>query len=110
MVGSNPDDMAIAVNRLAELNGGIILVDGGKVIGELPLPICGLLSDRDGIEMAKVLDALQKELHARGCGMSSPYMSLSFITLIYIPMLAITDRGLMDVLGGTLIDPVIEER
>lgn len=110
VVGSNPEDMAIAVNRLAELNGGIILVDGGKVIGELPLPICGLLSDRDGIEMAKVLDALQKELHARGCGMSSPYMSLSFITLIYIPMLAITDRGLMDVLGGTLIDPVIEER
>lgn len=109
VIGSNPEDMAIAVNRIAEMDGGIILVDGGKIIGELPLPICGLLSDRDGVEMAKVLEMLQNELRARGCEMSSPYMSLSFITLIYIPMYAITDRGLMDVLAGELIDPVIEE-
>ena len=106
-VGGNAADMAVAVNRLAELGGGLVIVDNGKIIHELPLPICGLLTDGDGVAAAKILDAMQKDLTARGCDMRSPFMTLSFITLIFIPMYGITDRGLMDVLAGTIIDPVI---
>lgn len=107
VVGSNPEDMALAINRLGEIDGGIIIVNEGKVVHELPLPICGLLTDQDGVEAALKLEAMQEYLKSLGCTMSSPYISLSFITLIYIPCFGITNRGLMDVLEWKIIDPVI---
>lgn len=107
VVGSDARDMAIAVNRIEELNGGIIIVDKGEIIYELPLPICGLLSDKDGVECAAVLKEMQEDLKNRGCGMQSPFMTLAFITLIYIPMYGITDRGLVDVLKSEVVETVI---
>ena len=50
---------------------------------------------------------MQEDLHAKGCTMGSPYMTLAFITLIFIPFYGITDKGLVDVLNGKVIDPVI---
>ena len=50
---------------------------------------------------------MQRRLRELGCEMNSPFMTLAFITLIFIPMYGITDRGLVDVLKGTLVDPVI---
>jgi len=110
VVGSNADDMALAVNRIGELDGGIIIVENGKVLYELALPICGLLSNQPGLEGAKTLDLMQKALKARGTTMQSPYMTLAFITLIFIPMYGITDRGLVDVLNFKVIDPVISTK
>ena len=110
VVGSDPADMAIAVNRIAELQGGILMVENGKVLHEIALPICGLLSDQDGVAMALELEAMQKDLAERGCAMSSPFMTLSFVTLIFIPTLRITDRGLVDVMDFKVIPPVIETK
>jgi len=107
VIGSNSEDMALAVNRIGELNGGIIIVENKKVVCELALQICGLLSNQSGIKGAKILDQMQKALKARGCTMQSPFMTLAFITLIFIPMYGITDRGLVDVLNFKVIDPVI---
>jgi adenine deaminase len=50
---------------------------------------------------------MQEDLSAKGCQMQSPFMTLAFITLIFIPMYGITDKGLVDVLQGKLVDPVI---
>lgn len=108
VLGTNPADMALAVNRLAELNGGLVLVVDGKIIGELPLPICGLLSDQAGEAVAATIDELQKKLRDLGCPMSSPFMSLSFITLIFIPAYGITDLGLIDVGRMERVDPVLK--
>lgn len=99
--------MAVAVNRIHELGGGIIIAEDGKIKFELPLPICGLLTDMSGEESAIILDKMQKDLHTKGCVMGSPYMTLAFITLIYIPFYGITDKGLVDVLNGKVIEPVI---
>ena len=55
VVGSDANDMAVAVNRIKELNGGLIIAEDGKVKYELPLPICGLLTDLDGEESALIL-------------------------------------------------------
>lgn len=107
VVGSDAEDMAVAVNRIHELGGGIIIAEDGKVKYELPLPICGLLTDRSGEESALILDQMQKDLHSKGCTMGSPYMTLAFITLIFIPFYGITDKGLVDVINGKVIDPVI---
>jgi len=107
VVGSDAGDMAVAVNRIAALNGGLVLAEGGKVIYELPLPVCGLLCDMDFEKSAAVLAAMQNELRARGCNMASPFMTLAFITLIFIPAFGISDRGLVDVRAFKVIDPVI---
>ena len=107
VVGSDVEDMAAAVNRIKELNGGLVIAEDGKIKYELPLPICGLLTDLSGEESALILKKMQEDLHAKGCTMGSPYMTLAFITLIFIPFYGITDKGLVDVLNGKVIDPVI---
>jgi adenine deaminase len=107
VVGSDAADMAAAVNRIAALNGALVLAETGKVIYELPLPVCGLLCDMDFEKSSAVLAAMQAELRARGCDMASPFMTLAFITLIFIPAFGISDRGLVDVQAFKVVDPVI---
>jgi len=107
VVGSDPADMAIAVNRIDELQGGFVLVNQGEVLYELALPICGLLSPDDGEAVADRLSEFIQKLETLGCRMPSPNVTLSFITLIFIPKLAISDLGLFDVTQFKLIAPVI---
>ncbi|WP_312279770.1 adenine deaminase [Oscillibacter sp.] len=107
VVGSDAEDMAFAVNRIAELQGGLVLVKDGEVLSEIPLPICGLLSDLDGEAVAEKLAEMIEILRTLGCEVPSPNITLSFITLIFIPCLGITDQGLFDVREFKLIDPVI---
>ena len=97
VVGMDDDDMSRAVARLGELGGGIVVVDGGEVTAELPLPVAGLLAD------APLAEVIEKSLAcndaARGVGWSgaTPFLTLSFLGLSVIPSLKITDRGLVDV-------------
>jgi len=91
------DDMTRAVERLGELGGGIVVVDGGEVKAELPLPVAGLLADAP---LAKVIEkSLACNDAAREVGWSgaTPFLTLSFLGLSVIPSLKITDRGLVDV-------------
>ena len=108
VVGTEAEDMAFAVNRVAELQGGLVLVKDGKVLAEIPLPICGLLSDLDGETVANKLEEMIAVLRTLGCEVPSPNITLSFITLIFIPCFGITDQGLFDVREFKIIDPVIE--
>jgi adenine deaminase len=97
VVGLDDGDMAVAVQRLAELGGGIAVVDGGEVRAELPLPVAGLLADAP---LAEVIDrSLACNDAARELGWSgaTPFLTLSFLALSVIPSLKITDRGLVDV-------------
>jgi adenine deaminase len=110
VVGSDPADMAFAVNRISELQGGLVLVNRGKVLEEIALPICGLLSTDSGEVVAEKLAHMIDILKTLGCKVPSPNVTLSFITLIFIPMLAITDQGLFDVVQFKIIDPVISVR
>src|ERR671938_614874 len=97
VVGLDDGDMAVAVQRLAELGGGIAVVDGGEVRAELPLPVAGLLADAP---LAEVIDrSLACNDAARELGWSgaTPFLTLAFLALSVIPSLKITDRGLVDV-------------
>src|ERR671930_242495 len=97
VVGLDDGDMAAAVQRLAELGGGIAVVDGGEVRAELPLPVAGLLADAP---LAEVIDrSLACNDAARDLGWSgaTPFLTLAFLALSVIPSLKITDRGLVDV-------------
>ena len=107
VIGKNLEDMALCVNRIAETGGGLVIAEKGEIIFELPLPICGLLATMDGEEAAVRLSGMQKYLREQGCGMMSPFMSLSFTTLP-IPDYAITDKGLIEVKTLSIRDPVLE--
>ena len=107
VIGKNLEDMALCVNRIAETGGGLVIAENGEILFELPLPICGLLATMDGEEAAVLLARMQQYLREQGCGMMSPFMSLSFATLP-IPDYAITDKGLIEVKTLSVRDPVLE--
>jgi adenine deaminase len=97
VVGMDDEDMVRAVQRLGELGGGIVVIDGGSIAAELPLPVAGLLAD---LPLAQVIEqSLGCNDAARALGWSgaTPFLTLSFLGLSVIPSLKITDRGLVDV-------------
>ncbi|AOW20994.1 adenine deaminase [Urechidicola croceus] len=92
-VGTSDEELSSAVNLIIENKGGICAVNGTtKKI--LPLPIAGIMSDKNGWEAGKFyqeIDAMAKEL---GCTLKAPFMSLSFMALLVIPDLKLSDKGL----------------
>jgi adenine deaminase len=90
-------DMAFAVERLVELGGGIVAVDGLEVLAELALPVAGLLADAPLAEVVERSRACNDAAHALGWTGATPFLTLSFLALSVIPHLKITDRGLVDV-------------
>jgi adenine deaminase len=91
-------DMAAAVARLAEIGGGQVAVLDGRVVGEVPLPLAGLMSDRPAAEVAEQIRALNEAAATLlGTTVEEPFMQLSFLALSVIPELRLTDGGLVDV-------------
>jgi adenine deaminase len=97
VIGTNDRDMYLAAMKIIGIGGGHVVVSGGEVLGSLPLPIAGLLSDKSLEDLVneeeKLLDAVRK----LGAKPISPFIKLSFLALPVIPELKITDRGLVDV-------------
>jgi adenine deaminase len=100
-----PADMALAVARLAELGGGQVAALDGNVLAEVALPIGGLMSDLPAAEVAEAVAHLEQvAAGALGVGIEAPFMQLSFLGLSVLPALRITDRGLIDVDGLSIVD------
>jgi adenine deaminase len=97
VIGIDEADMARAVERLGELGGGIVVVDGGEIKAELPLPVAGLLADAPLAEVIEQSLACNDAARALGWSGATPFLTLSFLGLSVIPSLKITDRGLVDV-------------
>jgi adenine deaminase len=107
VVGMDDDDMLAAVARLRETGGGMVAVDGGRVIGEVRLPIAGLMSDRSVPEVADEVRSLDRAYKDLGCDLEYPFMMVSFLSLGVIPALRVTNRGLVDGREFALVDAVI---
>jgi adenine deaminase len=97
VVGVDDDDMRRAVARLAELGGGVVVVEDRGVRAELPLPIAGLVSAAPLDEVVAASENCVAAARQLGCRLPSPFQSLAFLALSVIPSLKITDRGLVDV-------------
>jgi adenine deaminase len=97
VMGVDDEDMAACVRRLAQIGGGIVVAEGGRMRGELPLPVAGLMSDRPLPAVHARLRELEATLREMGVTGEAPFMTLSFLALSVIPDLKITDRGLVDV-------------
>lgn len=96
-VGLHDDDLKASVSALVEMGGGLVAVDGGRVIAALALPIAGLMSDRPMAQVCTGLDELLAAARRLGTGLTDPFMTLSFMALPVIPSLKMTDKGLVDV-------------
>ena len=98
VVGTNEADMAAAVNRVVELNGGIVVWDGGAPAAEVPLAIAGIMSDEPLVTVNEKLEDAKEKAYALGVSRGiDPFMTLSFMALPVIPSLRITTRGVFDV-------------
>ena len=98
VVGTSEADMAAAVNRVVELNGGIVVWDGGQPIAEVPLAIAGIMSDEPLVDVNEKLETAKEKAFELGVSRGiDPFMTLSFMALPVIPSLRITTRGVFDV-------------
>jgi adenine deaminase len=96
-VGVKDEDIARAVNALVESHGGICCVDGENIY-HLALPVAGIMSDRDGFEIAAKYELIDQKARNLGSKLNAPFMTLSFMALLVIPELKLSDKGLFD--GG----------
>ena len=99
VVGATEEDMAAAANRIVENRGGITVMDGGQILGEVALPIAGIMSDDSLVMVNSALEAAKDEAFRLGVSRGiDPFMTLSFMALPVIPSLRLTTRGVFDVL------------
>lgn len=98
VVGANDVDMACAAERARALGGGLVIADGGKIIGELPLPIAGVMTDADVESTNELMESLKGIAADMGVhGGIDPFMTLSFMSLPVIPSMRILTHGVFDV-------------
>ncbi len=97
-VGTNSADMALAVNRVVENRGGIVVAQGGQVLTELVLEVAGILSEQSVEKLNTQLEKAKEMAHGLGVSRGiDPFMTLSFLALPVLPTLRITTRGVIDV-------------
>ena len=94
-VGAHDNDLAKAINLVIESRGGLSVADGGTT-ETLPLPIAGLMSDGSCTEVAQAYARLDQAVKQMGSTLRAPYMTLSFMALLVIPSLKLSDQGLFD--------------
>lgn len=110
VIGANDEDMALAVNEVKNIKGGLVTVIDGEVKSSMPLVIGGLISDEmDANIIAEQLTEMNKSAKKTGCNLAAPFMTLSFIGHPAIAELGPTDKGLVDVSKQIHIPVIIEE-
>ena len=94
-IGTNDADMVSVINSLIAHKGGIAVTDG-QSHDVLPLPVAGLMTGIDGYEVAEKYENINKKAQALGGSLKAPFMTLSFMALLVIPELKLSDKGLFD--------------
>jgi len=94
-IGTDDRDIVAAINEIIRIRGGLSVSREGR-ISSLRLPVAGIMSDRPVSEVASDYEKLSGLVRSLGCKMSAPFMTLSFMALLVIPELKLSDRGLFD--------------
>jgi adenine deaminase len=106
-IGATSEDMALAINRIAEAGGGQAVAVDGRVIEFLELPIGGIVADLEPEEMARREQRLEAAVRRLGCALDRAFMYMSFLPITAIPEYAMTDVGAIDVVNGRQFEPVL---
>jgi adenine deaminase len=89
--------MLEAVIEICRMKGGLVVVDGGKVMARVPLPVAGLMSEEPMSKVRDDLERLEEAARSVGITIDAPFMAISFVTLAVVPDLKLTDLGLFNV-------------
>jgi adenine deaminase len=108
VVGANDGDMALAMNRMADLGGGFIVAEGGRIIAELPLEVGGGTSEAPLEDLAAGITAVQDAVRGLGCPLASPLVAVMTLTFSAVPSLRIRERGLIQVRTGKTVGLLLE--
>ena len=100
VVGANDSDMALAVNRIRENQGGIVVCNQGRIQAELPLPIFGIVSDLPLPDIAGLMDQVESAVRNLGCPFEAAHRTLATLSGPAIPFLRLCDEGLVDIKTG----------
>jgi adenine deaminase len=106
-IGKNKQDMMKAFQRIKEIGGGIVLVEDGEVLAEIPLPLAGVMSDATVEEIIEKEKALLLHLRDRGYSFDDPIYSLLFFSSTHLPYIRITQQGIYDVMNKMILFPSI---
>jgi adenine deaminase len=109
VVAADDDDGLVAARAVAEMGGGIAVVEGGQRQAAIALPIAGLMADCAPEVVADQLDAVTAAARRLGCTVPAPFMAMSFLALPVIPHLKLTDRGLVDVDAFAFTELFVDE-
>lgn len=108
VIGKNIKDMTKTINRIIELQGGICCVENEEILAEVPLPVAGILSEKTVQELGKEVEILREKMSQLGYKHYNPIMSLCILSLPVSPALKITDKGLIDVNQGKIVNLIID--
>ena len=104
VAGVDESDMAIAVNKLIEVGGGMIVVENGRILGLVELRVAGLMSTEDVYKVSEKVSNLNEAWRKISSLKTSPFMTMSLLSLSVLPELRVTDKGLIDTLRFKKID------
>ncbi len=108
VAGKSPEDMSVAISRVREIQGGIVIVDSGEVVAEVELPVAGLMSDEDPYTVYRKFKNLIKKVSSYGVEFEAFFMTLALVALPVIPEVRLTDKGLVDVNSARIIDVIVK--
>ena len=104
VVGAGEADMAMAVNRIFEMGGGIVVCSEGKIQAELALPVAGLMSNQRIEEIVERLNQIQAKARALGFRFTDAALTLAVLTTAAIPFLRLSEDGLVNSKTGRVVD------
>lgn len=103
ILGRDDVDMAVATNRMLELNGGVVLVKNGKIISELPFAIAGIQSYEDIETLSGQMEEMKKAIKEMDCLLEDPLFTIHFLTMSGLPFIRILQNGIFDVVNKKII-------
>ena len=105
VIGRSEPDMALSLERMRELGGGLVLAHEGKVLSEVPLPFGGLMSVEPLETLAAQIEKMNYLLRGMGCSLENPVFTVGFLTFSALPWLRLTPQGVRDVKTGRIVWP-----
>lgn len=110
VAGANKFDMAKAVNTIRTRKGGLVVVLDGKILEFLELPVAGLMSEQSLEKVLEKVEELNRKTKTLGCALGSPLTTLSFLTLLVVPELKVSDKGLFDAKNFSPTELVVTDK
>jgi adenine deaminase len=97
VIGTSDQEMAAAMNELIRMHGGMVVVQGEKVVAQAPLPICGIISPQPLPQIVREIKEVEAACQRLGSSLARPFLSLQTFSFTGLPFLRLTDQGLVDV-------------